>query len=485
MRLLRAHMRKEAGSMPIALLAAIIVAGIVTVLTARTVAGERATRFDRSFTESFHTADAGVQQAVFRLNAGYYDEVSGTEPLHSGQTSTETTTSFGDDTYSWTVTRDGARSWTVTSTGTQNGVARTLQASITENPLFFPGAFGDTLVAFNGNSTSVNSYNSGNCATPAEACKWGTHDTYGTGNGALGTNGSFDFNGTVEFRPGNAFLYDWKDNPGTGVTTTDPFGDRCDGSRCTANDVRTIDDALDYASDASMKFILDALARADTDGDGQCDGVVDGVSQELGDKEYRRAGSGNSGSPPTLAPFEADSSWAVTDPTSEDFVNYYCADSLTFTHDTDLSSLASSGKPVVVFVRDYAVVKAQVTVACKQSNGTPCSSAQTSVTQLRGSDTRPAASRLQLFVAAGERSSGVKGSNITYGANSLFAGVIYAPRSRCGGPGGATVDIFGAIICGSMDNVGAWQLHYDDQLGTYGTGVFGVGHYTEEPSLNP
>ena len=76
MRFLRGRGGSEQGSMPMALLAAIVVAGIVTVLTARTVAGERATRFDRSFTESFHTADAGVQEAVFRLNAGVYENMA-------------------------------------------------------------------------------------------------------------------------------------------------------------------------------------------------------------------------------------------------------------------------------------------------------------------------------------------------------------------------------------------------------------------------
>lgn len=54
MRFLNRAVRGEEGSMPAALLVAIVVAGIASVLTARTIAGEGATRFDRAFTESFH-----------------------------------------------------------------------------------------------------------------------------------------------------------------------------------------------------------------------------------------------------------------------------------------------------------------------------------------------------------------------------------------------------------------------------------------------
>ena len=122
----------------------------------------------------------------------------------------------------------------------------------------------------------------------------------------------------------------------------------------------------------------------------------------------------------------------------------------------------------------------------RATSGGTCSQNKTPVSELRSSGhTAPSAARLQIYVRGEEPGGGERGSNITYAAAGLFAGVIYAPRSRCGSPGGASVDIFGAIICGSMDNVGNWDFHYDDQLGKYGTGVFGVGYYTEEPALNP
>lgn len=457
--------------MPVALLAAIVVAGIVTVLTSRMIAGERAVRFDRSFTQSFHTADAGVQQAIFQLNAGAHASMA------VGDSTAPTTTTFGDDTYTWTLTREGPRSWIVTSTGTQTDVSRTVQANITEQPLFFPGAFGDTLIAVNGTSTSVDSYNSGSCTTPAADCKWGTDDDFGTGNGSIATNGYFDFSGNPVLRPGSAFLYDWLDNPANGITASDPFGDRCDGNPCTTTYVSTIDDALDYASDAKMRFVFDALDRADADDDNACDGA----GQELGGKEFK-AGRKPTTPVPALAPYEADSTWTVTDPTDPGFVNYYCADSLQFLDDTELASSATVDHPVVIFVRDFVTIGNRVTVACETTSGGKCSQNQTSVPDLRASDTRPGAARLQMYVAADERGGGKKGSNITYNADSVFAGVVYAPRSRCGSPGGASVDIFGAVICGSMDNVGNWNFHYDDALGTFGTNVFGVGYYTEEPS---
>lgn len=464
MRLLRPMARRQDGSLPVALLASIVVAGLAMVLTARMIAGEEQVRFDRAFTESFHAADAGVQQALFELNAGLHQDMETTDPpVVSGETT------FGDDTYQWTIERDSERSWTVTSQGTQNGVSRTVTAVIEEQPLFFPGAFGDTLIAFNGSSTSVDSYNSGTCTTPAADCEWGSDDQFGTGNGSIATNGVFDFSGNPSLRPGSAFLYDWLDNPAENIVLPDdPFGDRCEGNPCTTTYVSTIDKALEYSSDAQMQFIHSALDDCD------------GLNQEKGDWVF--GGKGKDKNTNTLLEaYEADTSWAVTDPVDPGFENYYCADSLQFRSDTELADAVTTDEPVVIFVRDFVKVENQVIVGCETTSGGDCSKNQTSVPELRTSDTRPPAGRLQIYVAAEEGGGGKKGANITYEANSMFAGVVYGPRSRCGGPGGATVDIFGAIICGSMDNVGSWQFHYDDQLGTYGTSLFGVSYYTEEP----
>lgn len=480
MRTLRSQ-RSEAGSIPLALLVAIIAAGLMTVLTARIITGERQVRFDRSFTESFHVADAGVQQAVFQLNAGLYDHVVDDWDVGDPETweSTENTATFGDDTYSWTVQwhADEPRSWSVVSTGTQDGVSRTVQATIEERPLFFPGAFGDTLIAFNGTSTSVDSYNSGPCTTPLEDCEWGTDTEYGTGNGAVATNGDFDFDGNTTIRPNSAFLYDWENNRADNITTDDPFGDRCVGIPCTPTYVSTVDEPLDYSSNAQMAFIEDAL--------NDCDGP----GQDLGEIVFDDTTTSSTGAVPLdasgkLQPYVEDATWDVTDPVNPAFLNYYCADSLQFRDDTHLSTAATTDEPVVIFVRDFMTVKNQVKVACEETDGTECPNSLPN-NSLPPDDVRPKATRLQIYVEADAGSNGVTGSNVTYASQSAFAGVVYAPRSRCGGPGGASVDIFGAIICGSMDNVGNWRFHYDDQLGRHGTNVYGVTHYTEEPSLNP
>ena len=471
----------EAGSIPLALLVAIIVAGLVTVLTARIITGERQVRFDRSFTESFHVADAGVQQAVFQLNAGVYDHVVDNWEEGDPETweSPENTTTFGDDTYRWRLRWqvDEPRSWHVISTGTQDGVSRTVQATIEERPLFFPGAFGDTLIAFNGTSTSVDSYNSGSCTTPVEDCEWGTNADYGTGNGAVATNGDFDFSGNTTIRPNSAFLYDWEANRANGITDDDPFGDRCVGTPCTPTHVSTVDEPLDYSSNAQMAFIENALQ--------DCDGSGQDLGEIVFDDDTPTARPDLFDTHGKLKPYDVeDATWDVTDPVDPAFANYYCADSLQFREDTHLSPAATTDHPVVIFVRDFVTVKNQVKVACETTDGSECPNSMPN-NSLPPDDVRPKASRLQVYVEADAGSNGVTGSNITYASNSVFGGVVYAPRSRCGGPGGASVDIFGAIICGSMDNVGNWRFHYDDQLGTHGTNVYGVTHYTEEPGLEP
>jgi hypothetical protein len=55
----------------------------------------------------------------------------------------------------------------VTSTGELVGRDRVVVAAIEERARFFPGAFGDQLVALKGTSSQVDSYNSGTCTTPA------------------------------------------------------------------------------------------------------------------------------------------------------------------------------------------------------------------------------------------------------------------------------------------------------------------------------
>jgi hypothetical protein len=450
----------EEGSLPLALLATIVVAGMIGVIMTRMVAGENAVRFDRDFAEALQVADVGINRGLFALNEGQIPPAPGAP----------STAQVDGITYEWHGTEIEPRFWQVVSESeTAAGVSRRLVAIVEDQPLFFPGAFGDKLVALNGTSTEIDSYNSGSCTTPADACEWGTDPDFGTGNGSLGTNEDFDFSGNTSIRPGGAFLYDWADNPGTGITTDDPFGDRCDGNPCTTEYVTTLPDKLEYASNDRMAFITEKFAAGEA-----CDGASDRQMGEwsLGAKNttttiqsYHTA-TGGTGDP------------ANNDPTDPDFGNFYCADSLDVLGDLELADTVTADNPMVIFVKDhFTIPNPQTYVACHNADAT-ATCPKTEADDASTRSVRPIASRLQIYVA-GIPSRGTTAGDISLKASTKFAGVVYAPVSRCGGSGGAEADVYGAIICGTMDNVGNWDFHYDDALGTAGSGVFSVASWQE------
>lgn len=445
------RLRGQEGSLPLSLLATIVVAGLVTVVFTTTLTSHRAADFDHDFTETLHGADAGVQQARFAIEAGSL-------PLSVGQTSSPATaTDAAGTTYEWTVTRLSQREWEVRSTGARDGVERTVVATVVERPQFFPGAFGDQLIALNGTSTHVDSYESATatCPSPADPdlC-WGTDPVYGTDRGALGTNEDLTFSGNVTVN--RAILYDWRDNPGQSPTADNPGGDRCSGNPCTPDVLRIEQDPLDYGSDARMQFIFDKLARCASD-----------TSHELPATVYgnRNASTSN---PTELAPWSTAASDNQGAPYQPGHDSFWCADSLEFLGDTTLSAGATTDTPVVVFVRNFVkLAEPGVRVHCQGCTSSPTGD----------NSQRPRAGELQIYVAS-ENPSG--GSDVFLKAQSKLAGVLYAPRARCGSSGNAGGHVFGSLICKTMDNVGNWAFHFDTALNRFGTDLYDVTVWREE-----
>lgn len=459
----RVMKHREDGSLPLAMLATIVVAGLVTVVVARSIAGERAVRFDRNFGESLQVADVGINRGLFALNEGRQDMLP-----PSGAPQTETVDGI---TYQWWAEQTGVqREWQITSQANANDVNRRIVANIEEVPLFFPGAFGDQLIALNGTSTDIDSYNSDpTCTSFTRECIWGstTSDRYqqpfGTGNGSIGTNDKFNFAGNTSIRPGGAFLYDWEDNPGQGITTDDPFGDRCDGNPCTTTYTSTIDEKLDFASSSRVEFITSKFTSS-----GGCHNNANPRQKEdwkLGVKGVRTE----------LVSYATSRSQApgTNDPTDPNFTNYYCAHSFEMLGHIRLADSVTPDNPVVVFVKDYVKVP-------NSGSLIGCHNADASVWCTKSDPRRitPQASRLQIYVA-GIPHTGATAGDVSVKSQVMFAGVIYAPLSRCGGDGNAGADVYGAVMCGTMDNVGNWDFHYDDALGSKGSGQYNIAFWQE------
>jgi hypothetical protein len=465
--------RSQEGSVPLALLAAIVVAGLITTLVATVIQSERTVRFDRSFTNVITAADSGIQEAYHMLSAGLIDmDVSDAPLSFSGENN-------GMD-YEWEIDRLSSRTFEVTSTGeTPDGTMRTAVVRIDKDALFFPGAFGDQLVGLQGNSTHIDSYESGtgNCSgnTNSERC-WGypDDDPPGTGKAALGTNGTFAFKGNSESIV-RAILYDWAENqPAEGsVTETNPGGSRCDDSGalnkqpCTHDVLRMHDDPLEYGSDQEMAFIHDRLG--DCDGRWLHEADLEGVSRS-GNVTYIGESNPNA-DPAVLTPYSTNPADSQGSPADTGWDNYWCADSIQVLGHVEVD--ASAETPVVIFVED------SYSQAGHRRVNWPGAS-NTNFGQMSGwRSERPVASTLQLFIASDTPEGAT--ANVSIAQHAVFAGVVYAPRSICSGAeSNAAASIYGALICRTISNVGNWKFHYDEMLGEITRDTYSVTTWREE-----
>ena len=462
----------ERGSIPLALLASIVVAGLMTAVVATIVQSERTARFDRSYTGVIQGADTGVQQAHHQLNTGQLlldiDERRSFSATH------------GDQEVEYEVTRLSEREYEVVSEGTTtDGTRRVVVANLREESQFFPGAFGDAFVGLQGTSTLVDSYRSDstNCSTNTDLREcWGIKtdedpdNDFGTKRGALGTNEDFNFTGNVIVN--RAILYDWANNAAPDHSDDNWGGERCEGNPCEEGTVFFEDERLTFADDDDMAFIYQKLEMCDTDDPDQYKG-----DWKLGDE--------------SLAPFDDSAEANPVTPQHPKWSNFYCADTLEFNGNVtiDVPDNKSTETPVVIVVRDQVTVKQHLRINCPDCPSQPMNTKN----RWRGSNHQllPKSPRLQIYVAT---SPETQSADVTIEPHSAFAGVIYAPRAGCGssvgpgqggggdgGQGGAGAHIYGSLICGTVSNPGNWHFHYDEVLGDMGAGTYTVASWSEEP----
>lgn len=143
------ELRSERGSLPLAMLAILIVGSLVTVLFGTVVVGQRQTRFDQSFEQSLQVAETGLDRMVYLIESGQRtDDFSVPE------------TAVAAGRYSGAADRTG-RDWVVAATGTaSDGTSRTVSITLSRQSVFGVAAFGRTRVELRGGN-SADSYRSG------------------------------------------------------------------------------------------------------------------------------------------------------------------------------------------------------------------------------------------------------------------------------------------------------------------------------------
>ncbi len=223
----------ERGSMVVALLAVIVVSGLMISLTATALAGHRATRFDRDHVAVVQGADAGVEDVIHRLN---HPDVSQRPALPS----LTPVSGPPGTTYSYTITESPvstageADAWQVTSTDTIRGVTRRVSAIVAQPKPFRLVAFADAHMVLRG----------GNLADSYDG-----NGTWDTQKGIVGSNGTITLNGSVD--ADDAELHNWEADPNAARCTSNG------NTVCSGYDPHPA--KLDVASAEALGFIDDVV----------------------------------------------------------------------------------------------------------------------------------------------------------------------------------------------------------------------------------
>ncbi len=140
-----------------------------TVVT-RTTSNLTNVRRTQDYSAALATADAGVADALFRLDQGMAATFSG-----SG--------TAGEDAFAYSATKIDQNHWRIVSRGTVEGVPHTVQADVTRDAQYPYALFTEQDLTFHGNGgANISSYNSSTGAT-------------NTGNAFIGSNHSITVNG--------------------------------------------------------------------------------------------------------------------------------------------------------------------------------------------------------------------------------------------------------------------------------------------------
>lgn len=444
--MLTSRFSDERGSLPFALLAVIIVTGLVTVVTSTTIAGQKQTRFDQGFEQSLQVAEIGLDSAVTLVaSKTLSDADSPYEPCPAGGC-----TAAGG-TYDVRAELDPAGYWVVSSTGTAaDGTSRTVESKIGWKSVFNVAAFGKVFADFNGGN-GADSYRSGTynadktVFTENKAdeliCKESGGGGYAnptlssdsnvgmctpTYKGVVATNGELRLKGNVWDETDYAEIHYAKEK------IADPLPDatgycKSQGTSCPTTfelscDVREAPGVVPGTSVDRLQYCRDPLVVPNdpvTPPAGLTNqGVFD--AQTLAPADNRMPPG------PQLYTDVTLNAGTVIEGTAENPTVIYMTGTLTI---PPLSNPDPTKRGIVNFQPG--------------PNGTLIP--------------RPAPSLL-VFSSSQNGDAG-----LDFGGAASFAGAVHAPNA--GFAGGSQGNVYGGIIALNINNTGGWNFHYDEALG--------------------
>lgn len=154
----------ENGSIPLTLLVAIILGGVIAVLFASVNTGVATSRNDRDFAQAIQIADAGIQDAYVNLLAASVlleddPDAELDAPCVTPKAGVVSTIESGtcvaevgaESSYEWDYTREGdSRSWVVDARGSYRDSTRQVRSTIGHQPLIESAILAETDISYNG-----------------------------------------------------------------------------------------------------------------------------------------------------------------------------------------------------------------------------------------------------------------------------------------------------------------------------------------------
>jgi hypothetical protein len=410
--------RDDQGSIPLVLLATIVIGGLVAVLFADVRMGQQTARHDRDFNQAIQIADAGLQSSFTFLSGLEYDEDAagyvalpaiGDRIVCSGSDDDDGTSALtapcssqlNGGSYDWEARRVGREMWQVRSEGTFQGSQRNVEAMVGTRTLFPLAAFGDKLARLKG----------GNLANSYDGTEWNT------GVGRVGSNHRIVLEGNA--------TVDWVVR----------YGDATyDGGGKTEEGVETVTDEAFFPN--------------------------------VAEREYAEGG----------ACYDRETHPYVASPTSPlTRGETYCFSDVRFPRGaggvSSLYELADPDDgPTDEPVRIYIAPSGNLTIEGGGDNA-----ARVNVTEDGVALDKPDAHDLQIFLASGE----VSLSNHSKIAAGIYAPTSVCKGAESD-PSTAQATIYGSIICRNLISEGGWNFHYDERLESVTDKDFDINGWREE-----
>ena len=399
--------RSERGSLPIVLLAILVLGTVMTVLVGSLVTGQGQTRFDQGFEQSLQVAETGLERMVNLIETG--QRKSSFELPDSLVSTCNGTTGLtlvlGD---CWTVVPGGryrgtadltGSEWKVEATGSAtNGTSRTIGLTLRSESAFGVAAFGDAQMVLNGGN-AADSFDS---RVDASICRAGVpadpfnasdnNDTRAcrpTGHGVVATNGELYLLGGTTDVVDRVQVHNAKDHVSQPLAGATGF---CGGVTQTCASPK-----LYYYRDPIV-LLPDPFVPPD---DLPNLGPFTGATLEAGRQLYTNV--------------RLDSNTVIK---------------------------GTPTNPTILYITGTLTIPNAAVVNFQQG--------------VDGRYRPRGAPSLLIF------SAGI-GPALSFGNHASFSGAVFAPRATFSG--GSAGNIYGSMTVGSFSTSGTWNFHYDDALG--------------------